>query len=1278
MATNAVYLKDKAGNVYYPVTDVSLVTGLQEGAIMESVIVDSLPTASSSTVGKIYMIESETEGEYDRYLTTYANSAYTWTQLGSTAIQSPTIADNLTTNDATKALSAKQGKVLNESLSQLDLKVDEKLDKSAGTNLVDPSMITLGKGIRHDGTTIQDLTNGGLSDYIPVNGQDISTNALFNAYWGGAVYDADKTFLRALSASPYVYQDGDAYIRLSFGSSFIATPMANYGDTLGTYVPYTPIGGYLVYTENEISNLQNDVTTLQAHPYIPNAPEGARKALLALYLEGLDTTIDYYVSTLSMNASGQVTMYIRRGSDAATMALADSFEPYNGIVRLRQASNSGVKGYALVNLSAGESYVMVVAPGRINLANAAKYDYPFKDIYASDCLVDMGKGYPNVQESLLLKAVKAIKIMGNGLSGNYAVRLLSKNNNTIMIVSVDGTTGGQVASYTLNVDLSGNTLKHITATITGMTLDALIDLSVIPDGGSINLYDAYYNWWIKPENVISTSSAPTEGDNNPITSSAVATALASIDPEAEDYMVEVAKGLCASKGTYASELDASPLIADTSEYNVGFDKVLSKNDEPVRKDIIMFNHDDGAMPDLVATRKIYNKYGFKGSFCMILEPFGSLSSAQSRIANGRKLLKDGHEMGLHAIINVSYWDADRHFDVTPSGGSLFAPKVDELKGSNPDGTGVNTFGKTITEDTLVRNIYSTSSIYDDGLFDVKVVDLTQSQVDTINSEYCFYSDKYTQNGIDDLALADIMKASSATTLTKTRLQWLEYWYNGLIDDTLGYSSTESTLAAKFAEDYDVPSGASAADYYPDAAHMLNGKMVYYGDTSNPHYNDSSYQKVGRFTKGLYKGCFSTCNWEVMSRIVEVAQAFFRKYFGTDHFTDQHLHGVGYIEDYYKNSDGICFLNREKTIPVDKNGLFYSTRIGAFISKSEIFAGFRCNILKETERRLHIRLNGQRGNYYGVGKIKSPWNYGGHDGRGDMTDYLAMFGTTTYGMETMSYSDFMTFMNGVDDWLKFCYDNAGQSVTRNGLTMNVYSYIKNVLTQVLSVKGTGKIPMISVDTLLRSPAIVMAMDLLFRTFKKLGYQVVSFEQGLQKILEQPRNTSGNLFPNYGFEQTLLQLVGESDIQSKVPDGWRSFNSLSSLAVSSETIDNETCQVLTIGQGGLSTLIYGLPEGAYQFKVWAKTANGQVSAFLEKNGDIVDSDQHQIIGLYPTSEWVEYTEDIYIPAQYRKAVDASDPVSVICDGCQDNVRAIKFAVQAYSGQTLSIAKPRLFVK
>ena len=38
--------------------------------------------------------------------------------------------------------------------------------------------------------------------------------------------------------------------------------------------------------------------------------------------------------------------------------------------------------------------------------------------------------------------------------------------------------------------------------------------------------------------------------------------------------------------------------------------------------------------------------------------------------------------------------------------------------------------------------------------------------------------------------------------TYTGLQWLEHWYNMLIDNTLGYSKYGTNAFAKFAEDYE--------------------------------------------------------------------------------------------------------------------------------------------------------------------------------------------------------------------------------------------------------------------------------------------------------------------------------------------------------------------------------------------------------------------------------------------------------------------------------------------
>lgn len=91
----------------------------------EYVVVSVLPTASSTTLGKIYLVGPDGNSEYARYITTYNGISYSWIQFGTTAIPSPTIANNLTTDDPTKALSAAQGVVLEEEISQLGQEIDE-------------------------------------------------------------------------------------------------------------------------------------------------------------------------------------------------------------------------------------------------------------------------------------------------------------------------------------------------------------------------------------------------------------------------------------------------------------------------------------------------------------------------------------------------------------------------------------------------------------------------------------------------------------------------------------------------------------------------------------------------------------------------------------------------------------------------------------------------------------------------------------------------------------------------------------------------------------------------------------------------------------------------------------------------------------------------------------------------------------------------------------------------------------------------------------------------
>lgn len=76
--------------------------------------------AADKTLAKennIYIVPSATqEGEWDRYVIVQDGDGYAWQAIGSTQIVSPVIADNLTTNDPSKALSAAQGVVLDKKI----------------------------------------------------------------------------------------------------------------------------------------------------------------------------------------------------------------------------------------------------------------------------------------------------------------------------------------------------------------------------------------------------------------------------------------------------------------------------------------------------------------------------------------------------------------------------------------------------------------------------------------------------------------------------------------------------------------------------------------------------------------------------------------------------------------------------------------------------------------------------------------------------------------------------------------------------------------------------------------------------------------------------------------------------------------------------------------------------------------------------------------------------------------------------------------------------------
>lgn len=210
---NTVQLK-KNGQIVYPITDVSCVMGLEEGAITEAVIswdgastpvVANIPAgvvvtyngtsytgtlaASSSTVGIIYMVATGSNNVYDRYLTVASTPNYAWSNIGNTTIDLSTKADKSEVRQLEAKVVEKIGGDIDPSLSleQGAIASVTGLDTTSTTRIRTANYITADKirvatsgskvyvmGYKEDGTfvsavgwitTSQDVSISGVDKY---------------------------------------------------------------------------------------------------------------------------------------------------------------------------------------------------------------------------------------------------------------------------------------------------------------------------------------------------------------------------------------------------------------------------------------------------------------------------------------------------------------------------------------------------------------------------------------------------------------------------------------------------------------------------------------------------------------------------------------------------------------------------------------------------------------------------------------------------------------------------------------------------------------------------------------------------------------------------------------------------------------------------------------------------------------------------------------------------------------------------------------------------------
>lgn len=664
--------------------------------------------------------------------------------------------------------------------------------------------------------------------------------------------------------------------------------------------------------------------------------------------------------------------------------------------------------------------------------------------------------------------------------------------------------------------------------------------------------------------------------------------------------------------------------------------------------ILAINHDDFNLTDTIGTRSVYAKYGFNGTFNFILKPFASVDAMNKAIENAKKLLKDGNEIGFHAWFAKSCWFANKMIDIRPDGTFSFAPTLAEVQGNNPDGTGVNSFGDNITAETMFHNIGYIGEYS-------KVATCTQSAYQDIIKKYCVYFI------LDDVTGVDL----DGKVVTKKVLEWTEYWLNNLVDSSFGYSTYDGTILERFSADY---SGT-----YPTAEQIESGEL----------------SGTGNFTKGLFKGAKSCCNMEVTDRIIEVANAFCQHYFGVQHFTSFGRHGERYIQEDWKDSLGVSYDNREKTILTNESGKVFRSLSGRFESQFDILKRNFIKIVNhQSPTNIYANFVGQQGLYYGQNKIRGNyWNacvypYGA-------TTFLSVFRKGS-GNYFIGYDSIMAFLAQHRNPLKYAYENAGEVAgTDDGVQFSVSGDIRNNINVIRSCFDTGKIPALSLDTVADSPNTMLAIELLCRFCYENDIKIVPMEVARTLATMRKRDTSGNIMPNPTFRQTLLEYFGgTSDYNGTyLPDGWtRPYltDDDGTYGVSTITIEGKSVRELSFTGGAINsrsifTSAFGLPSGRYKFTAYVKSGNPfnsmlSIGKVNNGNGITGGGQVSEAQAVAPNSEYqfVELYIDIDEPVYDMVQTTVQDK---LCLGYASNTAAIKIQLTADAGKTTSIHSPKL---
>ena len=240
--------------------------------------VETLPTASAATMDKIYLTPSGTSGVYNMSYTDYDGSAYSWVNMGTTAIQ---LSDYATKTE----------------VSQLEAKVDGNEFALFNEGKLSAKYIANSYVKKEDGTFVS-YNNWSRTDYINVVPfSTLKITATVASVYNG-FYDKDKVFIDdfalSVGANTITIPDNVAYIVCS-------------ASTAGMLAATFEISGYrllklksdLATTDAKVLALEADRTEIVANINFVSDNKAVNGFFKELYLYGIN-----YANVASINVQG--------------------------------------------------------------------------------------------------------------------------------------------------------------------------------------------------------------------------------------------------------------------------------------------------------------------------------------------------------------------------------------------------------------------------------------------------------------------------------------------------------------------------------------------------------------------------------------------------------------------------------------------------------------------------------------------------------------------------------------------------------------------------------------------------------------------------------------------------------------------------------------------------------------------------------------------------------------------------------------------------------------